>query len=45
MVGMYNVVWAGTAAVAYFTGGAMLEKLGPQSLFYVPAAIQVVQLA
>ena len=30
MVGIYNMVWAGTAAVAYFTGGAMLEKLGPQ---------------
>ena len=38
------MIWAGTAAVAYFTGGAMLEKLGPQSLFYVPVAIQVVQL-
>lgn len=44
MVGIYNVTWAGTAAVAYFTGGAMLEKLGPQSLFYVPAAIQLGQL-
>jgi predicted MFS family arabinose efflux permease len=44
MVGMYNMVWAGTAAVAYFTGGAMLEKLGPKSLFYVPVAIQLSQL-
>src|SRR5512146_2789502 len=31
MVGLYNVVWAGTAAVANFCGGAMLEKLGPAS--------------
>ena len=30
MVGIYNMTWAGTAAVAYFSGGAMLEKLGPQ---------------
>ena len=30
MVGIYNMIWAGTAAIAYFTGGAMLEKLGPQ---------------
>ena len=44
MVGIYNVVWAGTAAVAYFTGGAMLEKFGPQSLFYVPATILTMQL-
>ena len=44
MVGIYNMVWAGTGAVAYFTGGAMLEKLGPNSLFYVPLAIQLGQL-
>jgi MFS family permease len=45
MVGIYNVVWAGTGALAYFAGGAMLEKLGTNSLFYVPAAILAVQLA
>jgi predicted MFS family arabinose efflux permease len=45
MVGIYNVVWAGTAALANFTGGAMLEKLGPRSLFCVPIVIQLCQLA
>jgi predicted MFS family arabinose efflux permease len=44
MVGIYNMTWAGTGAVSYFIGGAMLEKLGPKSLFYVPVAIQMVQL-
>jgi predicted MFS family arabinose efflux permease len=44
MVGLYNIIWAATAAVAYFTGGAMLEKLGPKSLFYVPVAIQITQV-
>jgi predicted MFS family arabinose efflux permease len=44
MVGIYNMTWAGTGAVAYFCGGAMLEKFGPKSLFYVPVAIQVIQL-
>ena len=44
MVGIYNMVWSGTAAIAYFTGGAMLQKLGPKSLFYVPVAIQLAQL-
>ena len=44
MVGIYNMMWAGTAAVAYFTGGAMLEKFGPKSLFYIPVAIQITQL-
>jgi predicted MFS family arabinose efflux permease len=45
MVGLYNIIWAATAALAYFTGGAMLEKLGPKSLFYIPAAIQLTQLS
>jgi len=44
MVGIYNMVWAGTAAAAYFTGGAMFEKLGPPSLFYVPLVIVICQL-
>lgn len=43
MVGLYNVVWAATASVANFTGGAMLDKFGPRSLFYVPMAIQATQ--
>ena len=44
MVGIYNMMWAATGAVAYFIGGAMLEKLGPKSLFYIPVAIQIIQL-
>ena len=45
MVGIYNMIWAGIGAVAYFSGGAMLEKFGPKSLFYVPVAIQLTQLS
>jgi MFS family permease len=45
MVGRYNVVWSSGAAVAYFTGGVLLEKLGPLSLFLVPAAFHATQLA
>ncbi len=44
MVGLYNVVWAGTGALADFTGGMMLDRLGLRSIFYVPAALQLVQL-
>jgi len=44
MVGVYNVVWATTAAVGNFTGGAILDNLGLRSLFYVPLAILLVQL-
>ena len=44
VVGVYNIVWAATAALAYFTGGAILEKLGWSSLFYVPVAILLTEL-
>jgi len=44
MVGIYNVIWAGTGALADFTGGMMLDKLGLKSIFYIPATIQLIQL-
>ncbi len=44
MVGIYNVVWAAMAAVANFSGGALLTQLGRKSLFFLPAAIHAVQL-
>ncbi len=45
MVGIYNLVWAAAAALANFTGGALLTWLGIKSLFYLPAAVQAAQLA
>ena len=45
MVGIYNVVWSSGAAVAYFTGGALQQTLGRASLYWLPAAIHVGQLA
>jgi predicted MFS family arabinose efflux permease len=44
-LGIYNVVWAGTGALAYFSGGAMLDKFGLNSMFYVPLAMLCGQLA
>lgn len=44
MIGIYNVVWASGAAVAYFSGGALLAWLGPRSLFWLPAGLHVMQL-
>jgi len=44
-VGIYNVIWAGTGALAYFVGGALLDHLGLQSLFLVPIVVLVAQLA
>jgi predicted MFS family arabinose efflux permease len=42
-VGIYNCVWAGVAALAYFTGGALYEGLGRRAVFHLPAAIFLVQ--
>jgi MFS family permease len=44
LVGFYNVVWASVAGFAYFTGGAMLQEWGLQSIFYVPTGILVLEL-
>jgi MFS family permease len=43
LIGFYNVVWAAIAGFAYFTGGAMLQNWGLQSMFYVPAGILVLE--
>lgn len=44
-VGIYNITWAATNALAYFIGGALVEKFGYGSLFYVPLATVLLQLA
>lgn len=44
MVGIYNLVWATAGAVAYFTGGALLEQWGLRAMFVVPASLHVIQL-
>jgi predicted MFS family arabinose efflux permease len=44
MVGIYNIVWAATAALAYFLGGALIGWLHFKSIYYVPALMMAVQL-
>ncbi len=44
-VGLYNLVWAGTGALAYFLGGAILDQCGMAALHWVPLGIVVVELA
>jgi predicted MFS family arabinose efflux permease len=43
MIGIYNLIWSLAGALAYMTGGAMLESWGLRSLFTVPAAVLAVQ--
>lgn len=44
MVGMFNVTWAVGGAVAYFTAGILLERLGMESLFWLPLGLVPVQM-
>jgi predicted MFS family arabinose efflux permease len=44
MIGIYNLVWAGCSALAYFVGGALLDRFGIQSIYTIPAAIHILQL-
>jgi MFS family permease len=43
-VGIYNITWAGAAAVAYLTSGVLLDKVGGEILFWLPAGLNVLQL-
>lgn len=44
MIGIYNLVWAGAGALAYFSGGILLEQLGLRSLFWVPLIFHLAQI-
>jgi MFS family permease len=43
-IGIYNLIWSMGNGVGYFTGGALIEYLGPKSIFLIPASLQIVQL-
>jgi predicted MFS family arabinose efflux permease len=43
-IGVYNVVWAAASASAFFIGGALLERLGWKSLFWLPMSLHLLQL-
>jgi predicted MFS family arabinose efflux permease len=42
-VGIYNITWALGSALAFFTGGALLERLGWRSLFWLPLLLHLGQ--
>jgi predicted MFS family arabinose efflux permease len=44
-VGTYNVVWAGTQALALFGGGMFVEKFGFGTIFFLPITLLTTQLA
>jgi len=44
MVGIYNVVWAATAALAFFSGGMFIKLFGYQILFTLPLVVVLAML-
>ncbi len=44
-VGLYNITWAVTNAIAFFIGGTFIQTLGFKVIFYLPMCIIVGQLA
>lgn len=44
-VGIYNITWAVSNALAFFIGGTLIEKFGYRTIFYVPLVLVLVQLA
>lgn len=46
LIGIYNLVWSGAGAVAYFAGGALIEQFGsPQVVLLAPAVLIGIQYA
>lgn len=43
MVGIYNCTWAGSAALAYFSGGKLYDALGRVAIFWLPAVMFLAQ--
>jgi MFS family permease len=41
LVGLYSCSWAGCSALAYFSGGAILDHYDLRSIFFVPSGIFV----
>jgi MFS family permease len=43
LLGIYNLVWAGSAALAALVGGGLRETLGARSIFFAPAVLHLLQ--
>jgi len=43
LVGVYNCTWSSASAIAYFTGGALYERLGSVAVFWIPATLYSLQ--
>jgi MFS family permease len=44
LLGLYNFIWSVAGAIAYFTGGAMMEAWGARAIFFLPAGLLFIEL-
>jgi predicted MFS family arabinose efflux permease len=44
-VGIYNIVWAITYSLAFFSGGKIIEVFEFKAIFYLPALLMICELA
>ncbi len=45
VAGIYNLIWAGCSAFAFLTGGALLDKFGGETIFWLPVGFFIFELA
>lgn len=43
-LGIYNIVWSASAAIAFFVGGALMKFFGPKTIFWIPLILHTAQL-
>ncbi len=43
LAGLYNLTWSAIAALSFFVGGTVVEKLGMKSVFILPSVIHLAQ--
>ncbi len=43
LAGLYNLTWSAIAAISFFIGGTIVEKLGMKAVFLLPACIHAGQ--
>jgi len=44
VAGIYNLLWAGCSAFSFLTGGALLDKFGGETIFWLPAGFFIFEL-
>jgi MFS family permease len=44
VAGIYNLLWAGCSAFSFLTGGALLDRFGGETIFWLPVGFFILEL-